>query len=71
MEDNDNVVNNIKSSVSVQSILIIFHDLIGSPSLKTIANLFTKFSDHTSKKRKWKQAFTKYGNKNMLKFISL
>ena len=30
MEDNDNVVNNIKSSVSVQSILIIFDDLIGS-----------------------------------------
>ena len=43
MEDNDNVVNNIKSSVSVQSILIIFDDLIGSPSLKTIANLFTQY----------------------------
>ena len=46
MEDNDNVVNNIKSSVSVQSILIIFDDLIGSPSLKTIANLFTVDARH-------------------------
>ena len=41
MEDNDNVVNNIKSSVSGQSILVLNDDLIGSPSLKTICNLFT------------------------------
>merc|ERR1711954_320376 len=41
MEDNDNVVNNIKSSVTGESMLVIFDDLIGSLSLKNIANLFT------------------------------
>ena len=46
MEDNDNIVNNIKSSVSGQSILVIFDDLIGSSSLKMIANLFTVDARH-------------------------
>merc|ERR1711954_74155 len=32
IEDNDNVVNNIKSSVSGQPMLVIFDDLIGSSS---------------------------------------
>ena len=41
MEDNDNIVDNIKSTVSGQPILVIFDDLIGSSSLKNIANLFT------------------------------
>ena len=46
MEDNDNIVKNIKSSVSGQSILVIFDDLIGSSSLKPIANLFTVDARH-------------------------
>ena len=35
-EDNDNIVNVIKSSVSGQLILIIFDDLILSSSLKRL-----------------------------------
>ena len=46
MEDNDNIVNTIKSSVSGQSILAVFDDLIGSSSLKTIANLFKVDARH-------------------------
>ena len=46
IEDNDNVVNNIKSSVSGQPMLVIFDDLIGSSSLKNIANLFTVDARH-------------------------
>ena len=46
IEDNDNVVNNIKSRVSGQPMLVIFDDLIGSSSLKNIANLFTVDARH-------------------------
>merc|ERR1712081_129010 len=46
IEDNDNVVNNIKSRVSGQPMLVIFDDLIGSSSLKNIANLFTVDATH-------------------------
>merc|ERR1711954_77769 len=46
MEDNDNVVNNIKFSVTGESMLVIFDDLIVSSSLKIIANLFTVDSRH-------------------------
>ena len=46
MEDNDNIVEEIKSTVSGQSILVIFDDLIGSSSLKSIANLFTVDARH-------------------------
>merc|ERR1712081_32043 len=34
MEDNDNVVSNIKSSVTGESMLVIFDDLIGSAQPK-------------------------------------
>ena len=46
MEDNDNIVDDIKCTVSGQPILVIFDDLIGSSSLKTIANLFTVDARH-------------------------
>ena len=46
MEENDNIVDDIKSTVSGQSILVIFDDLIGSSSLKSIANLFTVDARH-------------------------
>ena len=46
MEDNNNIVDDIKSTVSGQSILVIFDDLISSPSLKNIANLFTVDARH-------------------------
>ena len=46
MEDNDNIVDDIKSTVSGQPILVIFDDLIGSSSLKSIANLFTVDARH-------------------------
>ena len=36
MEDNDNVVHDIKSSVTGQPMLVILDDLIGSMSLKTL-----------------------------------
>ena len=45
-EDHDNIVNDIKLSVSGEPILIIFDDLIGSSSLKEIANLFTVDARH-------------------------
>ena len=44
--DHDNIVNDIKSSVSGEPMLIIFDDLIGSSSLKEIANLFTVDAQH-------------------------
>ena len=44
--DHDNIVNDIKSSVSGEPILIIFDNLIGSSSLKEIANLFTVDARH-------------------------
>ena len=40
-KDCDNIVNDIKASVSGEPILVIFDDLIGSSSLKGIADLFT------------------------------
>ena len=46
MEDSDNIVNDIKSSVSGQPMLVIFDDLIGSSSLKGIADLFTVDARH-------------------------
>merc|ERR1711954_88228 len=46
MEDNDNVVNDIKAGVNGQPMLVIFDDLIGSLSLKNIANLFTVDARH-------------------------
>ena len=46
MEDSDNIVNGIKSSFSGQSMLVIFDDLIGSSSLKGIADLFTVDARH-------------------------
>ena len=46
MGDNDNIVDDIKSTVSGQPILVIFDDLIGSSSLKSIANLFTVDARH-------------------------
>ena len=45
-EDHNNIVNDIKSSVSGEPTLIIFDDLIGSSSLKEIANLFTVDARH-------------------------
>merc|ERR1711954_306817 len=46
MEDSDNIVNDIKSSVSGQPMLVIFDNLIGSLSLKVIADLFTVDARH-------------------------
>merc|ERR1711954_495195 len=46
MEDNDNVVNDIKAGVNGQPMLVFFVDLIGSLSLKNIANLFTVDARH-------------------------
>ena len=45
-EDHDNIVDDIKSSASGEPMLIIFDDLIGSSSLKEIANLFTVDARH-------------------------
>ena len=39
MENNDNIVNHIKSSVTGQTMLVIFDNIMGSLSLKKIANL--------------------------------
>ena len=44
--DHDNIVDDIKSNVSGEPTLIIFDDLIGSSSLKEIANLFTVDARH-------------------------
>merc|ERR1711954_591180 len=46
MEDSDNIVNDIKSGVSGHPMLVIFDDLIGSSSLKVIADLFTVDARH-------------------------
>ena len=46
MEDNDNIVDGIKSTVSGQPILVIFEDLIGSSFLKSIDNQFTVDARH-------------------------
>ena len=46
MGDNDKIVDDIKSTVSGQPILVIFDDLIGSSSLKNIASLFTMDARH-------------------------
>ena len=45
-EDHENIVNDIKSNVTGEPVLIIFDDLIGSSSLKEIANLFTFDARH-------------------------
>ena len=44
--DHDNIVDDIRSSVTGEPTLIIFDDLIGSSSLKEIANLFTVDARH-------------------------
>ena len=46
MEDNDNIVQDIKSTVSGQPILVIFDELIGSSSPKSIADIFTVDARH-------------------------
>merc|ERR1711954_322612 len=46
IKDSDEIVNDIKSSVSGQPMLVIFDDLIGSSSLKVIADLFTVDARH-------------------------
>merc|ERR1711954_209751 len=46
MEDSDNIVNDIKSGVTGHPMLVIFDDLIGSSSLKVIADLFTDDARH-------------------------
>ena len=46
MENNDNIVDDIKSTVSGQPMLVIFDNLISSSSLKSIANLFTVDARH-------------------------
>ena len=46
IEENDDIVNNIKSRVSGQPMLVVFDDFIGSSSLKNIANLFTVDARH-------------------------
>ena len=46
MEDNENVIEKIKSSAQGQPILAIFDDLIGSNSLQNIANMFTVDARH-------------------------
>ena len=48
MEDNDNIVNDIETSVSGQPMLVIFDNLIGSSSLKGIADLFTVDARHVN-----------------------
>ena len=45
-KDYDNIVNDIKASISGEPILVIFDDLIGSSSLKDIADLFTVDARH-------------------------
>ena len=42
----DNIVDDIKSNVSGKPMLVIFDDLIGSSSLKDIADLFTVDARH-------------------------
>ena len=44
--DHDYMANDIKSDVTCEPLLIIFDDLIGSSSLKEIANLFTVDARH-------------------------
>ena len=46
MEDNENIVDRIKSFAGGQPILVIFDDLIGSKSLPEIANMFTVDARH-------------------------
>ena len=45
-EDNNDIAESIKSSASGQPMLVIFDDLISSPSLKGIADLFTVDARH-------------------------
>ena len=46
MEDNENIVEKIKSTANGQPIMVIFDDLIGSNSLQNIANMFTVDARH-------------------------
>ena len=46
MKDNENIVDQIKSSAKGYAILVIFDDLIGSNSLQNIANMFTVDARH-------------------------
>lgn len=45
-EDNENSVDDIKAYATNQPMHVIFDDLIGSSSLKMIANLFTVDARH-------------------------
>ena len=46
MKDNENIVDEIKSTAKGQAILVVFDDLIGSTSLPEIANMFTVDARH-------------------------
>merc|ERR1712081_46978 len=46
MKDSENIIDNIKSTAKGQSVLVIFDDLIGSKSLKDIADMFTVDARH-------------------------
>ena len=45
-EDNDDFAESIKSNASVQPMLVILDDLISSPPLKGIPDLFTVDARH-------------------------
>merc|ERR1712082_320246 len=46
MKDSENIIDNIKSAAKGQPVLVIFDDLIGSKSLKNIADMFTVDARH-------------------------
>merc|ERR1711954_560825 len=46
MEDSENIIDNIKFAAMGQPVLVIFDDLIGSKSLKNIADMFTVDARH-------------------------
>ena len=46
IQDGHNIVDDIKAGFSGQLVLVIFNDLISSPSLSSIANIFTVDARH-------------------------
>merc|ERR1711954_157810 len=46
MKDSENIIDNIKSAAKGQPVLVIFDDLVGSKSLKNIADMFTVDARH-------------------------
>ena len=46
MKDSENIIDNIKSAAKGQPVLVIFDELIGSKSLKNIADMFTVDARH-------------------------